>query len=125
MSVSINFTSNVNVDGSGALSATFSEVGATAITIDNQFAAGSTDVEYDVSFAHATIQGIWLMSTVDMTVKTNSSSVPSQTLSLKAGRPLRWGTSEGYFSNPITADVTKLFVTCTAAGKLKGKVVTS
>ena len=125
MSVTINFSSSVNTNGSGTLSSSYSEVGTTAVTINNQFAASSTNVLYTVSWTVASMQAIFLLATVDMTIKTNSSSTPAQTISLKAGRPLRWGVSEGYFSNPITSDVTAFYVTCTAAGFLRGYVVTS
>ena len=45
-----------------------------------------------------------------MTVKTNSSSSPAQTFSLAANQEVVWGTLQGT-TNPITLDVTQLFVT--------------
>lgn len=56
-----------------------------------------------------------------LTVKTNSSSAPDDTLTLQAGKPLYWDTriqsTEGT-ACPLTVDVTGLFLTNTAIGDL-------
>lgn len=54
---------------------------------------------------------------------TTTGVVPSQSFSLKAGVPFVWGTSPGYFGNPITADVAKLNFTCVTAARLRGQIL--
>ncbi len=50
--------------------------------------------------------------------------LPSDTFVLKAGTPLVWSKSAGYFDCPFTVDVTALYVTTTPASRLQGKVLT-
>jgi hypothetical protein len=62
---------------------------------------------------------------MDCTVKTNSTSAPGNTLNLKAGRDHSWERSPGYYPNPFTADVTVLYITTVAAGRIRGRFLTS
>lgn len=123
MSVTQTETISISSDTGTGLSGRSAETGTTEQTFREPYPAGSTDVEYDITFSHTTLKKIFLVSDQDMTIKTNSSGSPSQTISLKAGRPLRWGASEGYFTNPITADVTKFFISCTSSSTLKGLIL--
>lgn len=125
MSVSSSESLSVSADNSRGFAGTSGDVGALAQTINQGYAAGTTDALYTISFATAALQKIWLKSDQDMTIKVNSSSAPSQTINLKAGRPYRWSVSEGYFSNPIVANVTALYITCTTSAQLQGIVLTS
>jgi hypothetical protein len=49
---------------------------------------------------------------------------PTNTFTLRANMPLRWGVSEGYFANPFTADVTRFNVTCSVSARLQGRILT-
>jgi len=84
--------------------------------------ASATDALVNVAFPYATIKAIALQCDIAATLKTNSSSAPSQTISLTAGVPNMW-IYTGPGSNPITVDVTKIYVTTAAAGTLKIRVL--
>lgn len=70
----------------------------------------TTNKEVDVAFALAKLKAIYLYASQDVTVKTNSTGSPDDTISLVAEKPLVWYTG-GSFANPFTADVTKLYIT--------------
>ena len=55
------------------------------------------------------IKAIYMKSNVDLTVETNSSSAPDDTISLLAGIPYIWYTGS-YFTNLLTTDVTALYL---------------
>lgn len=56
---------------------------------------------------------------------TTAGVAPTQTVELKAGMPLAWGVSAGYFASPLPSDVAKFSITCATAARLQGKVLTS
>src|SRR5262245_48857156 len=58
-----------------------------------------------------------------LTVKTNSSSDPDDTLGLAAGTPLRWHSTCG-LDNPLSADVAHLYLTLAAGDDATLKVRT-
>lgn len=127
MSSQVNHSLACYTTGSGSLrvSASPFEVANTLLNPSRNFAAGSANVLLSLSFTAASVQSIFLVSTSDLTVKTNSTTAPGNTINLKAGRPLRWSASDGYYANPFTADVTAFYITCTAAGTLQGIIGTS
>ena len=84
---------------------------------DIDLPADSADVEIDVDIKVAQCKGIVLLCDQDVTLKTNSSEEPTQTIELDAGRDLSWLDGQG--ENPFSADVTKLYATCTNAANLK------
>ena len=75
------------------------------ITKDPTVPAGASNQAVALTLAVADIKGIFLVSSADVTLKTNSSSSPTQTIALKAGRPLVWD-DQDYFACPISADIT-------------------
>lgn len=90
-------------------------VDALSITIP----AGATNKEIDITFTYAsinvlTIEATWPAAAIgvssgNLTVKTNSSSMPDQTFTLKPNMPSEYH-SDSAWSNPITANITKLYV---------------
>ncbi len=71
--------------------------------------------EVDVDFVHTAIKGFYLKCTGPLTLKTNSSGSPVQTISYPAGGDA-W-LSGGIHVNPFLAggaDVTKIFLTDTS-----------
>jgi hypothetical protein len=84
--------------------------------------ASATDALINVAFPYATIKAIALSCDVAVTLETNSSSSPSQTIALVANVPNMW-IYGGPGSNPITVDVTKIYATAAAAGTLKIRVL--
>lgn len=75
-------------------------------SVGNGVSNRALDVTLDVS----EVSFVWMKSTVDMTLKTNSTSSPTDTISLAANKPLVWFTG-CYYSNPLTADVTQMYIT--------------
>jgi hypothetical protein len=53
---------------------------------------------------------IFLVSDRDVTIKTNSSTSPTDTLTLTAGVPKVWTINDGLGECPFTADVTGLYI---------------
>lgn len=72
----------------------------------------------NVGIPYANLKAIFLLATVAMTLKTNDSGDPDDTIELAANVPLAWITG-GTGSNPFTVDVAAIYVTAAAAGTLK------
>lgn len=96
-------------DGASAVTSELvSVVDEAEVAYEDTVVAGASDVEADISFPFAGVKACCLVSDKDVTVKTNSSSTPGDTITLTANKPLIWyDGARGV--NPFTADVTKLF----------------
>lgn len=71
-----------------------------------------TNGEYDVLLTAAKLKSISFYSDFAVTIKTNSSSSPQETITLAAGQNRVWDLSfDGAGAIPIAGDVTKLFIT--------------
>jgi hypothetical protein len=92
------------------------------IDIDETMVTAPTDRLVNIAFAVANLKLIVILSSVDMTIETNSSSSPTNVLTLLANVPLIWR-YDGYETNLITADVTRIYVTAAAAGTLRIRAV--
>lgn len=119
ISVGVSGTDGRRVSGSSQ------ESGTTQAAIDTNFASGSTDVLTAAAWTVANTQSLILLSSADLTIKTNSAGSPANTVTLKAGIPLIWRASAGYYANPFTVNVTAFYVTCTAAARLQALVLTT
>lgn len=98
-------------DDSGVVQTVLNKfTGTTEVGYDGTINAGTTDFEIDIGWKISTNQSLMMWSDQALTVKTNSSTTPGQTISLAANVMLEWGVGLGEI-NPITVDVTKLFVT--------------
>lgn len=73
-------------------------------------AASTTDQQVIVAFTTAALKGCYLVSTQDITIETNSSSAPDDTITLSANEPLVWHTDCG-LTIPFSANVTTLYLT--------------
>jgi hypothetical protein len=83
--------------------------------LDETLGAAQTNTEYDISFTQARVKAVVIKSAVACTIKTNSSSVPDDTISVAANVPIVWDTNSP-FTCPFTANVTKFYITNTTAG---------
>lgn len=84
--------------------------------------AVGTDTQYDMVIDVSTIQSLCIESTTAMTLETNNSGTPADTISLTANKAVVWNTqiqSTLGTACPLTTDVTSLFVTNAAIGDLK------
>ena len=96
--------------------------GQNKASYSGSIAASTTDQYIDMAFPTTGAQSLWMWSDTNLTVKTNSSTVPAQTINLLANTPVYWGTGLG--TNPITAAVTALYVTNATAAAAKIEVRT-
>lgn len=84
------------------------------VEIDATVPGNSTDEEVSVAFPVAGVKALALQSTVAMTIKTNDSAEPDNTLVLKPGVQYAWD-EDSYDDLKFTEDVTKFFVTVPGA----------
>jgi hypothetical protein len=93
---------------------------------DVPVAGAAVDAEVDVGIIVAQAKSILLLADQNMTLKTNSSGAPTETVTLAANKPRVWQTG-GPFAAIFASNVTKLFVTNTSspqtAGTLKVRVL--
>jgi hypothetical protein len=80
---------------------------------DGTIATGTTNGEVDLALAVAAIKSFVMFSTQAVTVKTNSTSAPADTINLTAGHQLVW-TTDHIDANPLTVNVTKFYITNTS-----------
>lgn len=102
-------TSNQNITGEGVTE------------LDVTVGAAVTDKEVEVQFRMAALQHLLLTTDKDVTLETNSASVPGNTIALKANVPFLWVKDSG-IANPFTADVTKFFFTNAGAADAAVKI---
>ena len=76
--------------------------------IDKLISAGAANVHVAMSLTLASIISLLIYSTQAVTIKTNSSSSPSQTLPLAAGQLITWNSGDG-LSNPLTTNITDFY----------------
>jgi hypothetical protein len=107
-------------DAGSAFNASNKFTGQTEAAYDGTIAANATDSYIDIAWPTTGAQSLCLWSDTNLTVKTNSSTAPVQTIALLANVPLEWGTGMG--TNPITSAVTSLYVTNATANPAKFKV---
>jgi hypothetical protein len=82
----------------------------------------ATETEVAINFLAASLRSLFILSDKDLTLKTNSSGSPGNTLTLTANKPLVWYQGCG-LANPLTVDVTKLFLTAATAARVRVKVL--
>lgn len=87
------------------------------VQILDEAISAADDQELSLAVPYAQIKFIYMLATVAMTIETNSSSAPTQSISLAANVPNCW-ISGGPGSNPITANITKIYVSAATAGTL-------
>ena len=114
--MSVNMTIQQNASGGG-----LSKSQATVVTGDNSYgletvvAIGAADDLLIIALDYDEIRGLYILSDQDLTINTNSTGAPDDTIELIANEPLEWHKfatpGEEYFTNPFTVDVTKMYLT--------------
>jgi hypothetical protein len=86
------------------------------IVLGNVFAPATVNAETDIAITRASIKSLVIQATGgDLTIKTNSSGAPADTLVMTAGQVLLWSSVASIGTNPFaTADITKFFFSSTA-----------
>jgi hypothetical protein len=126
VSITHKITHSISSDSGGTpLSGIQSSVGVTEIVQDVNYGASLANQLLSVAFIAANVQDVFLLSDKGLTIGTNSSSSPVNTIVLKPGTPLAWENSSGYFPNPFTANVTAFYITTTVAARLQVKILTT
>lgn len=80
--------------------------------------ANQTNLLVVYSLDVSACESFYLFATQNMTIKTNNSGSPDDTIVLRANEPYQWHTN-AYDAFLLTADVTALYVTNTTAGDLQ------
>jgi hypothetical protein len=83
---------------------------------DNSIPATTTNQEADVGFTQTELISCFLYSTATVTLKTNSTSTPADTIVLTGGQPIIWNSSSGAacpFANNV---ITKMYITNSTSG---------
>ncbi len=78
---------------------------------DDSVADGQTAFQVDISLVRSTLKALSIYSDRAVTIKTNSSSSPTDTITLVAGQNLVWSlATDGLSKCPISASVTALYI---------------
>lgn len=80
------------------------------VGINEVIPAPSTNLQLTCAIDVSAVKSLLILSDQDITIKTNSSSEPTNTLALKAGVAYEW-TTDSYDTLKLTGDVTAIFVT--------------
>lgn len=72
-------------------------------------ANSASDLAVAITIESTSLKVFALQSDQDITVKTNDSGSPQETITLKANQPVIW--TEGQANVPISGDVTALYIT--------------
>jgi len=79
------------------------------LNVDMQVAASSTNLPFAFRFLKAGLQCLYIICDQAVTLHTNSTTTPQDTINLAKGVPYVWDQSSG-ITNPFAADVTAGYV---------------
>jgi hypothetical protein len=113
VSYSLTFTQGVSGEGENISKSVVIEAGA-LFKVEEEIPASVANALVAAEIDVSQVKGLFFLSDRDLTVKTNSSSTPANTLNLKANEPQTWNEKSGLVS-PLTVDVTALYVSNAAA----------
>jgi len=100
---------DITLDGVAVVSNQESVSGDSVLKVGPATAAAESTTEFEFNVDEDALTVLFLHSSVDASVKTNSASVPQETISLVANVPLIW-TSDSASAKPLSDDVTALHV---------------
>lgn len=87
-----------------------------------ELAADQTHYLVDFVLNVSEIKSFYMVSSQDLTIKTNDSGAPADTIVLKANKPLIWQ-HDSLHANPFSEDITALYLTNTLATVFQLEVV--
>jgi hypothetical protein len=127
MSTGITLAASARLTGGDGLSLSGSAAasGDTVTSIDAVIPLNTTNSPVAAAFLVADVVALYIVSDQNVTLKTNSTGSPANTIALKAGIPLVWVAAAPYQANPFTTDVTAFFITNTAAARFQALILTS
>lgn len=98
-------------DGATIVNTTFTYSGDSETGIQETITGSTTNKEFYLPFTVAQIQSLVMWSNQALTIKTNSSGSPQDTINLVANKQLIWDTDSPPANIPFAGDVTAIFVT--------------
>jgi hypothetical protein len=98
---------SIKGDSGGRLAADSKDYSAAAEINVDQTADSSDTLEIDAVIDVSQLVSFYVYSDKDVTLKTNDTSSPTQTIPITAKKLFWWNTDQGV--NPLTGDITKLF----------------
>lgn len=101
--------------GSKAISKSKDLTDSAEMSVDVATPAATTDQLTTIAISATKTTALFLVSDVDLTLKTNNATTPQETINLTAGNPLVWD-SNSYHDFPFSGDVTAIYTT-NAAGQ--------
>lgn len=107
--MAVSNTMNYGWSGSGGASVTGSDTpSANTLYVENFTATANATTHIVNPFVYTALQSAYILSTHDLTLKTNSSGSPAQTFVIKAGVPFAWSVNSG-ITNPFSVTVTSTY----------------
>ena|ERR1051325_3916337 len=113
MSLIHTITTNWTNDGNGrTIRASVTRTNNAEDSLDLTVPGPSNPLHIVWALKLAQLKSLYMLSDLDLTIKTNSNSAPDATVALKAGVPLAWDSVAAYFSNPFgSVNITDLYIT--------------
>jgi hypothetical protein len=113
MAYTITLTTGLSLNGAPLDAGNVTTITADTIEgISESIAASTTNANYPLVAAQAKQQGVYLRADGALTIKVNSTSSPTATITLAAGSVIFWTASQPAAQDPLgTSDVTNLYVT--------------
>jgi hypothetical protein len=90
--------------------ASLSFTGASLLKVSESIADEATDEEIIFSVDVSALQVAYIVSDQDVTLDTNSSGAPDETIELLANNPYVWYLGS-YYANLLATDITSVFIT--------------
>jgi hypothetical protein len=110
MSFTHTITDTYSDNAGIVVTTTVSKTGSEVVEWDGTIPVSTTNQALQLAFTMASMQMICITATGALTLKTNSTGSPAQTITLTANQSITWYTGSAA-TNPITADVTEVFAT--------------
>lgn len=92
----------------------FTKTASAEANLEESISADQTDTEYAIAIDVSALKSLYIHCDTAITIETNSGSVPDDTLTIVANRPVVWE-DDSPLTNPLGTDVTSIFVTETAS----------
>lgn len=117
MSVTMKTFVDTQVGEDTRKTAAIDQSGSGLVTLSETIAALAADVQHALVIDVSAIKALRILATGAMTIETNSTSSPGQTIVLVADRPYVWNNGD-LSACPLTVDVTTIYVSSTPGGQL-------
>lgn len=111
MSVIHQIKATSKLDDGTVLSGTEDISSDGSVTLDVTVPASTTNQAAALAITTSKLRSFFLISSQAVTIKTNSTSSPSNTWTMVANVPFVWSADAAYFTNPVSANITTLYIT--------------